>query len=836
MSTPLAQLTVNNPAPINRSRDLLLGGVPLPQGACRDAAALRLLESDGVAVALQADVQARWPDGTVKWALLCAPGVTVPADGRVRMTLEQTPNTSPTDPAALRVRQTTGGVHVDTGAVRFTVQATGPLVAELEARTEDGWEARIGNLDLCAAVERDGAVRRYSARRADRDVDVEVAGPLRALIRVRGTHGALRGKRTFGPYCLRLEVYAERPEVRLTHSVVYDGDPDRDFVRASEIVLTAEVGRGEHAIRFGSDLGAEEAFPRQRAPRWTPDFRHAELYQDSCSHWRLGRKVDRNKSEVFTAEGLRADGWMELSGDRGAVAVAVRDFWQNHPKSLAVDAGRRELRIGLYPLRAEKLDLQRYSDLAFPHTYENPAFQTRGTVPVDPHFGAHGVRKTHDLLLMLDQDNPSAATLAFNRPLMLQWPPGHTAGARAIAPAASRLDPTWAGTVNEYLDFLAGEMRRSGGTGYLDYFDLPHGFEVEAQRWFHDFGGWGYINDEAMPCLGLWQAYLLTGREDVFHMARAMTRHNADIDSRHLGPWSGYGSRHNINHWGDTCMDRRVSQPIGKRFLYYLTGDRTVLDLAELVLESFRRQPPGLRALNMTCDVPSLVATLMLLTESGLTEGEAWLRDLADAIAQSIDGNGILADRLLVDGPGRTAKCIDAPGPVGFIMFSCFGGTQAFAELAEHYDHDPLRQGLVRLARYQMLPASERETFEPAGQAPRSEALTAFRALDLLGYAYQVTGDEAFVQHARRHADAPCVRIEDRPSPRYGAPDGGTRRLPVTVVWPDASQEDAERWRRFYPLFPRTSSGQFFNIAVYLHKLQGLMLLFGDQNQSPAAP
>ena len=90
-------------------------------------------------------------------------------------------------------------------------------------------------------------------------------------------------------------------------------------------------------------------------------------------------------------------------------------------------------------------------------------------------------------------------------------------------------------------------------------------------------------------------------------------------------------------------------------------------------------------------------------------------------------------------------------------MFSCFGGVQAFAGLAEYYDHDPLRHGLVRLARYQMLPAAEREACEPAGQAPTSEALTTFRALDLLGYAYQVTGDDRFVEHARRHADTPCV-------------------------------------------------------------------------------
>ena len=77
------------------------------------------------------------------------------------------------------------------------------------------------------------------------------------------------------------------------------------------------------------------------------------------------------------------------------------------------------------------------------------------------------------------------------------------------------------------------------------------------------------------------------------------------------------------------------------------------------------------------------------------------------------------------------------------------------------------------------------------------------------------------------------MKIEDRPAPRYGAPEGSTRKVPVTAEWPDASPETTERWRQFYPLFPPTSTGQFFNMAVYLHKLPGLMLLFGEQSRKP---
>lgn len=368
--------------------------------------------------------------------------------------------------------------------------------------------------------------------------------------------------------------------------------------------------------------GSEVRFERQRA-RFAPDFRYAELYQDSATHWRLRRWVDRSRREVFCAEGLRADGWVELAGAGGRVAVAVREFWQNHPKSLAADADTGQLCIGLYPEQSEPLNLTRYSALAYPWTYEHPSFRCREPVVADPSEGAHGIRKTHDCALFFDEPNPSARAFCLNHPLLLEWAPSHTARTGVVVPATTRMDRQWMRRFNEFVDFLGEEMLGSGGTGYLDYFDLPHGFNVAEGRWHHDFGGWGYDNDEAMPCLGLWQTYLLTRRHDVFAMARAMTRHNGDIDSYIIGKRAGYGTRHNVNHWGDTCKERRVSQPIGKRFLYYLTGDRSVLDLAQVVFESFCRQAVEPRRFNMTCDVPALVATLILLEETELEAGEA---------------------------------------------------------------------------------------------------------------------------------------------------------------------------------------------------------------------
>ena len=285
----------------------------------------------------------------------------------------------------------------------------------------------------------------------------------------------LPGRRASGLLTwLRLEILAGLPQIRFTHSVVYEGQPDRDFLRASEVLLAGDRG-AEPAVRFWRRRRTRNPVRFRSHGRWYADFRYAELYQDSVSHWRLRRWVDLGRREVFCEEGQRSDGWMELRGDRGRVAVAVREFWQNHPKTLFADAGTGDIRIGLYPARADRLDLQRYSDLIYPLAYEAPCTWKNEVLPFDKSCGAHGVRKTHDFVLMLDEANPSARALFYNRPLRLQWTPKHLAHTRAVVPAAVSLDSQWLERIRAYVGFLKHAMENDGGNGYVDYFDLPLG-------------------------------------------------------------------------------------------------------------------------------------------------------------------------------------------------------------------------------------------------------------------------------------------------------------------------------------------------------------------------
>jgi hypothetical protein len=106
-----------------------------------------------------------------------------------------------------------------------------------------------------------------------------------------------------------------------------------------------------------------------------------------------------------------------------------------------------------------------------------------------------------------------------------------------------------------------------------------HAYNPERHTWRYDVGGYAWDNTELATPMWLWYSFLRTGRADVFRMAEAMTRHNSEVDTYHLGPWAPLGSRHNVSHWGCGAKEARISQAAFLRFYYYLTCDERTGDL-----------------------------------------------------------------------------------------------------------------------------------------------------------------------------------------------------------------------------------------------------------------
>jgi hypothetical protein len=128
---------------------------------------------------------------------------------------------------------------------------------------------------------------------------------------------------------------AEESESRKGIESIEDGktEPGRKTVKEMPILIQEMAGLGTRRPLTGGVPIAEGAAP-QGAGFALRDHRGelVPLQTSVLSRWGEGRKVP---------------GWAELADRRGTVAVALRDFWQQWPKSL--EASPEGLAVGLFP-------------------------------------------------------------------------------------------------------------------------------------------------------------------------------------------------------------------------------------------------------------------------------------------------------------------------------------------------------------------------------------------------------------------------------------------------------------------------------------------------------
>ncbi|MBM3853538.1 MAG: Tat pathway signal sequence domain protein, partial [Verrucomicrobia bacterium] len=239
-------------------------GVPWPKGAVKKEQRFVLTAASGQALPLQSWPLAYWPDGSLKWsgfATVAGPETSGP------LTLaEGTPGE--TTGARVRVRQSDTGVEVDTG--RLTARVTNWGGALIDSLAIGGREvARSGRLVCLLQDGPDGAVEESPRRekyvgRTTR-VTVEQAGPVRAVLKLEGKHKAAGSSREWLPFVVRLYFFAGQESVRLVHTVIYDGDDQRDFIRGLGLefgVPLREELQNRH-VRFAGEDGGLWAEPIQ---------------------------------------------------------------------------------------------------------------------------------------------------------------------------------------------------------------------------------------------------------------------------------------------------------------------------------------------------------------------------------------------------------------------------------------------------------------------------------------------------------------------------------------------------------------------------------------------
>ena len=379
---PSQQVWTSNGGPLQTGRGLekapsqpVWTGVPLPQGALKDTAALRLLDDAGKAVPAQFDVEARWTDGSIQWVLVSfftsagagptaqytmvndaaveAPAIATPVKGDVDTNSVDVK----TGPMLLRV---TTHAFAGLSQVWLDVDRDGKLTSE-EMITADDNHAGI------FATGKDGKV--YSSRLGKvSKAEMELNGPLHAVLAI---HGDLRNADDREPlleYTMRLHAFAGSSLVRAVvtvHNPHAAGRPEDGarwvlgqsgnvLIKGLEYVQPIRFAEGHRMFSMSPEPGKM----LDRIP-----LEPVSLYQDSSGGENFFHRAHINRDNEIPIsfrgyklfykdrqieDGLHASPWLEVADMRWAIGVAVPNFWQNFPKSLSLDNDGM-LHVGLWP-------------------------------------------------------------------------------------------------------------------------------------------------------------------------------------------------------------------------------------------------------------------------------------------------------------------------------------------------------------------------------------------------------------------------------------------------------------------------------------------------------
>ncbi len=436
------------------------GGVPVREGAAPAGSAFVLHTAAGKGVPLQTRVLARWKDGSARWLLLDF-ATAVAAGGRADLVL------STAAAAAAAMPPAAPGPALSTAA--------GGAAALVDGILEVGLELTLADGTLCHAVLGEPAV--------------EDDGPCRRTLLWRGDFRTPGGARVC-QVRLRGSSYAGTSRLRLEPLLLVDAaDGILMHLRSLDLVVRP-AGLTATGVRLGGE------------PGWSgPADGAVRLFQ---------RDDESSELQGAAGRGGKAPGWAELRLGERTVAVALRDFWQQWPKSIGVAGGA--LRVGLFPsFQAGDFD---HMEPWYKHAYlfsEN-CYRLR-----------NGQSRRWDLWIDTRGDGAALAAAA-QAPSLPAADPQQAIDtgvwddiAPAGTPAMAEYDPWTRNLYDAYGESIRHE-RDYGAMNWGDWFGERH-------------VNWG--NHEYDTVNQLLIQFARTGDPEYFHTAEAAARHSAEVDVVH---------------------------------------------------------------------------------------------------------------------------------------------------------------------------------------------------------------------------------------------------------------------------------------------------------------
>ncbi len=733
-------LAVRNPQQNGRTGVFpVTSGIPFPQGTLGSDTHVRLLDSHHREVPLQTETLARWKDGTAKWVLLDFQGE-APHDSTY--TLEYGSDVRRQRfPSPLKVVETGDRINVETGPLRFTISKR--RFGLPDALWSDG--ERVVSPDqpgVVTLIGEDGT--RYLSLGAPDAVKVEEAGPLRAVVWVRGSYRAADG-RTLLRYSVRIHAYAGKRFLRVQHTYENNNElSEFTSIRSMTFRLPVESTSAADARRWALGGDGEMSGTFDGAAE-------TALRQHTDDKYVLSQPAGKR-----AADGKRAAGWMDWSDPAHRVTLAVRDFWQTYPKDLAVTAGALE--VGLCP----KLGKDEYTSASgtvdehrLYYYLQNGSYKLR-----------QGVSQTQDIWLEFSGERPvhPAAVRTQREPLLAIANPEWYAGSHALGRLATgngsmvtRYDSAFSRAFSIYLDDR--EYLRS--YGMLNFGD-----------WWGERGiDWG--NSEYDTQNSFFLQFVRTGDSRYFKAGEEMEWHNRDVDTIHShSDRSRIGGvyHHSVGHTGGyyekspppgtgivkgiLTVDHVFVQ--GHLAYYFLTGDRRSLETARLIGDRYDAYDTRNYDFNNCRNAGwHLILTMALYNATG----DRYYLNAANIIVERV------LERQTPDGGWDFYRICLHPDPVHFGNFGFTVGVM-LTGLRDYYEatgDERVAREIVRGAYFFVnklwLPDSGTFKYTSCPIPSDTRPMLTFVLLDGIAFAHRQTKDPALKQVLLKAADKALLRL-----------------------------------------------------------------------------
>jgi len=771
-------------------------GVPFPKGALQSPDHVRVLRPDGREQPSQVTEVTTWDpiDPSLKWVW-----VFFFADAGPAYTLEFGPTVRRQAPAArvefINNPRAQGLAEVTTGALRFVVRQgdTGFLSSVQLDLAGDGFT----DADVIAT----GPVGRGSFADVLDDAGVDSSravvlrtfmdkgtGPLHAILRVEGEYRYSRADNQAAPFVTRIHAYAGKPYIRVLHTWIYTGTPDKHRPQAGDYPHVATQGQNlittdptdtgwtspndqlqGMGLTLALPLGrnAQTRFGLRDGSWWSPGARRVAAPPGTANVVSLvqrGPKPDRippvpessSTTRLPAAAGFdatltsgaqtidraeRAEGWVDVFDGTRGVAIGLKHFVEEYPKALTFDPAAGTLSAFFWAPQAGPMSFARASNApANENAVEN---------------WAQGIAKTSEAIFFFHGSQTTAADVAATMQLVLAPPVAHVAPEwygksdvyGAMAPKGAR-HPDLQRSLDYKFDWMRFNQAWEPWFGMFEYGDMMNTFDGE--KWTV-FG-----NGEPAQDFMWWLQFMRTGDADTFDTAMAFSRHLMDVDNTHWpsGPqylgdtnypmdyWStlnappatkylGVGRRHAEQHWMHILSAHVWVQ--GWMASYYLAGEQRGLDVARMTADMHLRRLWGEHELTGR----RLYLSIWNLSEVwDATKDVRYKRELDDRVARMLALQRDQADSLVMERYGYT----NVYASHGLAKYLSMTGDPA------------VRNALVRHAR------------AVRDMPPLNHVMESYlSSIHSLTLGYRLTGDLSFVEEMKRRLEPLRVDVLPRP-------------------------------------------------------------------------